>query len=85
MKQRLKKWWKDHAKEIIGLISGLILAIAGISVTTSCSTTQRINVKQSQGDQLQETTIEHGGEIKALSIQNYYNNGKSGEITLVNY
>lgn len=34
----------------------------------SCSATQKIQVKQSQGDQMQETTIEHGSQIKELSL-----------------
>lgn len=34
----------------------------------SCSAQQKISVKQQQGDQLQETTIEHGSQIKELSL-----------------
>ena len=34
----------------------------------SCNATQRITVKQLQGEQQQETTIEHGGSIKELSL-----------------
>lgn len=41
----------------------------------SCTTTQKISVKQSQGDQLQETQIEHTGKIEnmSLSFVNYPN------------
>lgn len=34
----------------------------------SCSTAQKISVKQSQGDQTQETTIEHTGKLDNLSL-----------------
>mgnify|MGYP006919064287 CR=1 FL=1 len=34
----------------------------------SCSTAQKISVKQSQGDQVQETTIEHNGKVDNLSL-----------------
>lgn len=34
----------------------------------SCSTSQKISVKQSQGDQTQETTIEHTGKLDNLSL-----------------
>lgn len=37
----------------------------------SCSTTQRINVKQSQGDQMQETSIEHSGTLESLNLSFY--------------
>lgn len=33
----------------------------------SCSTSQKISVKQSQGDQTQETIIEHTGKVDNLS------------------
>lgn len=38
----------------------------------SCTAQQKISVKQTQGDQSQETTIEHGGNIKELSL--HFNN-----------
>lgn len=34
----------------------------------SCSSTQRITVKQTQADQQQETTIESNTQIKELSL-----------------
>lgn len=34
----------------------------------SCSTAQKISVKQSQGDQVQETTIEHTGKLDNFSL-----------------
>ena len=44
------------------LYSSIILASL-----TSCSTAQSISVKQSQGDQVQETIIEQKGDIKDIS------------------
>lgn len=34
----------------------------------SCTTAQKISVKQSQGDQIQETTIEHTGKLDNFSL-----------------
>lgn len=34
----------------------------------SCSTAQKISVKQSQGDQIQEAIIEHTGKVDNLSL-----------------
>lgn len=35
---------------------------------SSCTTTQKISVKQSQGDQIQETQIEHSGKLENMSL-----------------
>ena len=43
-------------------------------VLGSCSSTQRISVKQQQGQQEQETTIESNVKFKELSL-NFYNKG----------
>ena len=53
----------------------LILALALSLGIISCTTTQKISVKQSQGDQIQETEIEHSGKIEnmSLSFVNYPN------------
>lgn len=44
------------------------LALLLLLLLTSCSASQRISVKQQQGEQQQETIIEHGGNIKELSL-----------------
>lgn len=45
----------------------------------SCSTAQSISVKQSQGDQVQETIIEQKGDIKDISY--YFSFGNPFEFT----
>lgn len=42
--------------------------IAICALFCSCSTAQKINVKQSSGDNVQETTIEHSGKLDNLSL-----------------
>lgn len=39
-----------------------------VALLCSCSAQQKISVKQQQGDQIQETTIEHGSQIRELSL-----------------
>lgn len=46
----------------------LVLAALFALGCISCSTAQKISVKQSQGDQVQETTIEHTGKLDNLSL-----------------
>lgn len=43
-------------------------ATCTIFVASSCSSTQRISVKQNQGEQVQETTIESDMKVKELSL-----------------
>lgn len=45
----------------------VVAALLGLGCM-SCSTAQKISVKQSQGDQVQETTIEHTGKVDNLSL-----------------
>lgn len=45
----------------------VVAALLGFGCV-SCSTAQKISVKQSQGDQTQETTIEHTGKLDNLSL-----------------
>lgn len=53
----------------------LLYALALGLCLSSCNATQKISVKQSQGDQIQETEIEHTGKIESmnLSFVNYPN------------
>lgn len=49
----------------------------------SCSAAQKIQVKQSQGEQMQETTIEHGSQIRELSF--YFHNNVKPSNNLVSW
>ena len=53
---------------------GYFVATCIIFALGSCSSTQRISVKQQQGQQEQETTIESNVKFKELSL-NFYNKG----------
>lgn len=44
------------------------LVVLFCMLLASCSASQRISVKQQQGEQQQETIIEHGTQIKELSL-----------------
>ena len=57
MKEVVKKKWLPFC-----------CAICIIFVASSCSSTQRISVKQNQGEQVQETTIESDLKVKELSL-----------------
>lgn len=46
----------------------LLYALAFGLLLSSCSTTQKISVKQSQNDQIQETQIEHTGKLENISL-----------------
>lgn len=43
------------------------LAIAVVALS-ACSVSSKISVKQNQGDQLQETEIEHTGNLNSLNL-----------------
>lgn len=57
MKEVVKKKWLPFC-----------CAICTIFVASSCSSTQRISIKQNQGEQVQETTIESDLKVKELSL-----------------
>lgn len=46
----------------------LALFLFVVGLMCSCSTAQRINVKQNNGEQEQETTIEMQGKLENLSL-----------------
>lgn len=48
-------------------------------ILSSCSTAQSISVKQSQGEQVQETIIEQKGDIKDISY--YFSFGNPYQLT----
>lgn len=46
-----------------------VLSLAVVFVALSaCSVSSKISVKQNQGDQLQETEIEHQGNLNSLNL-----------------
>jgi len=49
----------------------LIIPVAAIALS-ACSATQRISVKQSQGEQVQETEIETNTRLDHLSLSFIY-------------
>lgn len=54
MKDSVKKKW--------------LLYCCAICITCSCSSTQRISIKQNQGEQTQETLLESNTKIKELTL-----------------
>ena len=61
---------KKGPRKVLATRTGRRMAYCAIVALAlaSCTAQQKISVKQSQGDQQQETTIEHGGNIKELSL-----------------
>lgn len=46
----------------------LCLALCVAFVVSACSVSSKISVKQNQGDQVQETEIEHEGSLNSLNL-----------------
>lgn len=70
---------KTRPRKVLATRTGKRMAYALLLLLLcSCSATQKISVKQSQGDQQQETTIEHGSSIKELSL--HFNNCPSPRV-----
>ncbi len=66
-----KDWWKEFFKEYapkVGTAIGGMITVGIIYLCSSCSSVQKISVKQEQGDQVQETTIESNTTIKELTF-----------------
>lgn len=74
MEERLKKWFEENKKTIATLIVSLIMAmLAGIGLS-SCSASQKISIKQQNGnDQIQETEIETNSKFERLALSFYMN------------
>ncbi len=62
----LKKVIKENVKVISTLLVAIITAL--VIGLCSCSSTQRINVKQEQDGQIQETTIESDTKFKDVAL-----------------
>lgn len=68
MKTAVKKWLKDNKKTIATLVATLIATAIG-AITMSCSTAQKINIKQTdKKGNVQETLIESDTKVKNLAI-----------------
>lgn len=57
MKDSVKKKWLNYC-----------CAICIIFAASSCSSTQKISIKQNQGEQTQETLLESNTKIKELTL-----------------
>lgn len=63
MKEFIKQHWRKIAAAIA---TGIIATLTALF--SSCSSIQKINVKQEQDGQMQETTIESNTTIKELTF-----------------